>query len=169
MSLVAESSQNHRQEVQLACFKVGAQSYALDIMRIKEIIRYQKLTPVPKAPQFIQGVTNLRGVVIPVCDLRTRFDQPHSEVSRDQRIVVCLLEGRMIGLLVDEVTEVALFHRNEVSPTPDYLKNGDDFFHGVARRDSELTMIIDLEKLLSFGERKAFREMNEPGDSAQSL
>ena len=140
MSLVAESTHNQRQQIQLAFFKVGAQSYALDIMRIKEIIRSQRI----------------------------RFDQPHSEDCRDQRIVVCLLEGRMIGLLVDEVTEVALFHRNEVSPTPDYLKNGDDFFHGVARRDSELTMIIDLEKLLSFGERKAFREMEEPNESAQS-
>jgi purine-binding chemotaxis protein CheW len=168
MPLVAETSQNQRQEVQLACFKVGAQSYALDIMRIKEIIRYQELTPVPKAPKFIQGVINLRGQVIPVCDLRSRFDHAVCQDSREQRIIVCLLEGKMIGLLVDEVTEVALFLRHEVSPTPEYLKNGDDFFHGVARRDNALTMVIDLGKMLSSGERKALREMDEPNVPAQA-
>ena len=72
----AGENQEQRREIQLACFRVGEEMYALDIMRIKEIIRPQKLTPVPKAPRFIEGVINLRGAVIPVVDLRKRFDQP---------------------------------------------------------------------------------------------
>ena len=139
-----------RQEVQLACFRVGSELYALDIMRIKEIIRPQKLTPVPKAPSFIEGVINLRGAVIPVADLRKRFDQPISDENRKNRIVICSLAGKIIGLLVDEVTEVKRFQRHEIAPAPQFIKGPEaDYFLGVARRDDELIMLINLEKVLS--------------------
>lgn len=139
-----------RQEVQLACFRVGSELYALDIMRIKEIIRPQKLTPVPKAPSFIEGVINLRGAVIPVADLRKRFDQPISDENRKNRIVICSLAGKIIGLLVDEVTEVKRFERHEIAPAPQFIKGPEaDYFLGVARRDDELIMLINLEKVLS--------------------
>ena len=139
-----------RQEVQLACFRVGSELYALDIMRIKEIIRPQKLTPVPKAPSFIEGVINLRGAVIPVADLRKRFDQPISGENRKNRIVICSLTGKIIGLLVDEVTEVKRFGRHEIAPAPKFIKGPEaDYFLGVARRDDELIMLINLEKVLS--------------------
>src|SRR6056300_316897 len=109
ISLQGTGNKEMRQEVQLACFKVGPELYALDIMRIKEIIRPQKLTPVPKAPSFIEGVINLRGSVIPVADMRKRFDQPIDEDTRKSRIVICSLAKRNIGLLVDEVKEVKRF------------------------------------------------------------
>ncbi|NIQ10356.1 MAG: purine-binding chemotaxis protein CheW, partial [Gammaproteobacteria bacterium] len=104
----------------LACFRIGAELYALDIMRIKEIIRPQKLTPVPKAPSFIEGVINLRGAVIPVADLRKRFDQPVGAETRKNRIVICSLVGKIIGLLVDEVTEVKRYGRKEIAPAPQF-------------------------------------------------
>ena len=69
-----EARETGRQEIQLACFRVGDQLYGLDILRIREIVRPQKLRPVPKAPAFVEGVMNLRGAVIPVVDLRRRFD-----------------------------------------------------------------------------------------------
>ena len=143
-----------RQEVQLACFKVGAELYALDIMRIKEIIRPQKLTPIPKAPSFIEGVINLRGSVIPVADMRKRFDQPINAENRKNRIVICSLAGRVIGLLVDEVTEVKSFSRKEIAPSPQFIHGAQaDYFLGVARRDDDLIMLIDLEKVLSTEEK----------------
>ena len=95
-----------RQEIQLACFRIGTEMYALDILRIKEIIRPQRLTPVPKAPAFIEGVINLRGVVIPVIDLRKRFDQPNTDSDRKTRVIICSLAGKILGLMVDEVAEV---------------------------------------------------------------
>src|SRR5210317_252151 len=106
------------QEIQLACFRVGTELYALDIMKIKEIIRPQKLTAIPKAPSFIEGVINLRGAVIPVADMRKRFDQPISKENRKNRIVICSLAGKIIGLLVDEVTEVKRYRRQEIAPAP---------------------------------------------------
>lgn len=153
-SLTTPDEKALRQEVQLACFRIGSELYAIDIMRIKEIIRPQKLTPIPKAPSFIEGVINLRGVVIPVADLRKRFDQPISETNRKNRIVVCSLSGRIIGLMVDEVTEVKRFGRNEIAPSPQFIDGPEaNYFLGVARRDEDLIMLIDLEKILSNNEK----------------
>jgi purine-binding chemotaxis protein CheW len=154
ISLTTADGKDLRQEVQLACFRIGAELYALDIMRIKEIIRPQKLTPIPKAPSFIEGVINLRGVVIPVADLRKRFDQPISEANRKNRVVICSLSGRIIGLMVDEVTEVKRFGRSEIAPAPQFIDGPEaNYFLGVAHRDEDLIMLIDLEKVLSSDEK----------------
>ncbi|MEJ2197636.1 MAG: chemotaxis protein CheW [Desulfuromonadales bacterium] len=147
--------------MQLACFRIGSELYALDIMRIKEIIRPQKLTPIPKAPSFIEGVINLRGVVIPVADLRKRFDQPISETNRKNRIVVCSLTGRIIGLMVDEVTEVKRFGRQDIAPAPQFIDGPEaHYFLGVARRDDDLIMLIDLEKVLSSDEKIELQKLD---------
>lgn len=154
MSLATSEEKVLRQEIQLACFKVGPELYALDIMKIKEIIRPQKLTAIPKAPSFIEGVINLRGAVIPVADMRKRFDQPISGENRKNRIIICSLSGKIIGLLVDEVTEVKRYSRKEIAPAPQFIKGPQaDYFLGVARRDDDLVMLIDLEKVLSTNEK----------------
>lgn len=143
-----------RKEIQLACFKVGPEMYALDIMRIKEIIRPQRLTPVPKAPAFIEGVINLRGAVIPVVDLRKRFDQPVRSDNRSERVLICTLAGKVVGLIADEVTEVRRYTRQDVQPAPQFLKGkGSEYFLGVCRKDDELVMLIDLEKILTTEEK----------------
>jgi purine-binding chemotaxis protein CheW len=151
---VAETEETSRKEIQLACFQVGDQMYALDILRIKEVIRPQKLTPVPKAPVFIEGVINLRGVVIPVVDLRRRFDQPIGETGQKNRTIVSVLGGKIIGLMVDEVAEVRNFTRQEIQPAPRFLKGKEtDYFLGVCQRDDDLVMIVNLEKILSTDEK----------------
>ncbi len=150
-----------RQDVQLACFKVGAELYALDIMRIREIIRPQKLTVVPKAPRFIEGVINLRGAVIPVADLRKRFDQQSSPDTRKHRIIICSVSGRIVGLLVDEVLEVRRYGRQDVAPSPQFLKGPEaEFFLGVARRGEDLVMVLDLDRILSSDEKIALTQMD---------
>ena len=154
IALTENEGKEMRQEVQLACFRVGTELYALDIMRIKEIIRPQKLTPVPKAPSFIEGVINLRGSVIPVTDMRKRFDQPIDEDTRKNRIIICALSRRNIGLLVDEVKEVKRFTRKEIAPSPQFIQGAQaDYFLGVARRDDDLILVVDLEKVLSSEEK----------------
>lgn len=151
---VDETEETSRKEIQLACFQVGDQMYALDILRIKEVIRPQKLTPVPKAPAFIEGVINLRGVVIPVVDLRRRFDQPVGEAGQKNRTIVSVLSGKIIGLMVDEVAEVRNFTRQEIQPAPRFLKGKEtDYFLGVCQRDDDLVMIVNLEKILSTDEK----------------
>ena len=146
----AVSEETARQEIQVACFRLGQELYGLNIMQIKEIIRPQKLTPVPKAPPFIEGVINLRGLVIPVADMRKRFDQVVREEPRKNRILVCALSDRIVGLLVDEVMEVRRFTRKDVVPAPQFIKGPEaDFFLGVARQEDRLIMLIDLARVLS--------------------
>lgn len=152
-----------RREIQLACFRIGEEKFALDIMRIKEIIRPVRLTPVPKAPEFIEGVINLRGVVIPIVDLRKRFDQP-AEIGRKTRIIICRVSAKLIGMIVDEVTEVRRYTRQDIEPIPHLLKSRkSEFFPGVCRRGDDLVLLLDLEKVLS-GEkidRESILQMQE--------
>ncbi len=150
----APETQEGRREIQLACFRVGSEMYALDIMRIKEIIRPQKLTSVPKAPQFIEGVINLRGVVIPVVDLRKRFDQTNTALGQKARVIICTVSGKIVGLMVDEVLEVRRCTRQEIQSSPQFLQGkGTDFFIGVYRRDDDLMMLLNLEKILTSSEK----------------
>lgn len=143
-----------RREVQLACFRVGTEFYALDILGIREVIRSQKLTSVPKAPAFIEGVINLRGAVIPIVDLRKRFDCPDTTFGRNTRIIICALAGRVLGLVVDEVAEVRRYSRQEIQPAPQFLSGpGAEFFFGVCRRGEDLVLLVDLERILSTDER----------------
>ncbi|KIH78172.1 hypothetical protein GFER_01080 [Geoalkalibacter ferrihydriticus DSM 17813] len=137
----------------MACFRLGDELYALDIMKIREIIKPQKLTPVPKAPAFIEGVINLRGAVIPIVDLRRRFELPVGVLQNKARVIICSVAGKIIGLLVDEVTEVRNFTREEVQPAPQFMQEREtDFILGVCRLRSSLVIILDLEKILSHQE-----------------
>lgn len=157
-SALADSTM--RQEVQLACFRVGSGLYALDIMSIREIIRPQKLTSIPKAPRFIEGVINLRGAVIPVADLRKRFEQPCTEENRKNRIIICSVGRMIVGLLVDEVLEVRRYGRQDIAPAPQFLKGPEaEFFLGVARRGDDLVMVLDRDRVLSTDEQLSLQKL----------
>jgi purine-binding chemotaxis protein CheW len=143
----------NRQEIQLACFRLAEERYAIDIMRIKEIIRPQKLTTVPQAPVFVDGMINLRGTVIPVIDLRKRFGLEPKDPDRRTRIIICAILNRFVGLMVEEVSEVRRYYRHEVKPPPEFIKGKEsEFFLAVCQRENDLVMVIDLEKLFSSGE-----------------
>ena len=145
--------QRERREIQLACFRLATEMYAIDIMRIKEIIRPQKLTSVPRAPVFVEGMINLRGAVLPVIDLRKRFGLPPLTVDRRSRIIICAIFDQFVGILVEEVTEVRRYGRHEVKPPPEFVKGREsEFFLAVCQRDDDLVLVIDLEKLFSSGE-----------------
>ena len=138
--------------LKVACLRVGQQFYALDIMCIKEIIRPLPIVAVPKAPIYVDGVINLRKAVIPVVDLRRRFGlEPTEESIQRQRIVICSIGGKIVGLLADEVTEVITCLASDVRPTPFYLSGAEaEFFPGVCRKGEQLMMLLDPRKLLAF-------------------
>jgi purine-binding chemotaxis protein CheW len=153
--------------LQLAVFRIADREYALDIMRIKEIIRALPVTPVPKAPSFVEGVVELRGSIIPLVDLRKRFEAPVAATGRLTRYIVVAMEGRIIGLLVDEVLEVIRVRREEVRPAPTMLATDDaEYFLGVYLRQGRIMMIVNPMKLLSSGERHALWSRGNEGPSA---
>lgn len=146
-----------RAEVKLATFRVGSSFYAIDILRIKEIIRPIKVTVVPNSPPMIEGVINLRGAVIPVIDLRKRFLAATIIDGRTTRIVICLVFRRYFAFVVDEVLEVRSYVREELQPAPKFFKGQEtEIFLGVARRADDLLMIFDLERFLSLSRMADF-------------
>ena len=106
------------QRVQLCTFRIGGEDYALDIMRVREIIQPLPITPVPRAPAFVEGVVRLRGEVIPVVDVRKRFGLPPSPPTRKTKFLVVHVAGRRLGLVVDEICEVLRLRRDEIRPAP---------------------------------------------------
>jgi purine-binding chemotaxis protein CheW len=141
---------------QLAVFRIGGQEYAIDIMRIQEIIPPLPITKVPKAPRFVEGVVELRGAILPVVDLRKRLDAP-AEPGRQQKIIIVELGGRSLGLVVDGVREVLRLPQKEVRPPPELGLTGpaQTFFSGLCRSGSRIIMVIDLDRLLSSEEKVA--------------
>ncbi len=137
--------------LKVACLRVGREFYALDIMCIKEIIRPLPVVAVPKAPAYVDGVINLRKAVIPVVDLRRRFGLAEAGLEeKKRRIIICVVAGKIVGLLADEVTEVRSCSQSDLRPTPYYLSGPEaEFFPGVCRIGEQLMMLLDLHKLLA--------------------
>jgi purine-binding chemotaxis protein CheW len=138
-------------EERFAVFKVGGGEYAVDIMRIMEIIRPQKVTRIPKAPAFVEGVINLRGKVAPVIDMRGRFGIEESYRNpKKARVIIINAGGRVLGAAVDEVSEVISLKSEDIEKTPDEVRGiGSEFLHGVGKAGDRLIVILDIEKLLT--------------------
>ncbi|HEY6099771.1 MAG TPA: chemotaxis protein CheW [Anaeromyxobacter sp.] len=118
--------------VQLCTFRIGGEDYAVDIMRVREIIHPRPITPVPRAPAFVEGVIRLRREVIPVLDVRKRLGVPAGQDRRKMRFLVANVAGRRIALVVDEVCEVLRLPRREIRPAPALGdEGGPRFFLGV--------------------------------------
>lgn len=134
--------------VQLAAFRVGAEEYVLDIMRIREILRPPPITPVRKGPKFVEGVISLRGQVIPIIDLRRRFDLP-ADAHRLRKIIILLIDGRVVGLVVDGMTEVVRVPRGEIRAAPGLL--GADrapYFMGVVQYRGRTLILLNVKNIV---------------------
>jgi purine-binding chemotaxis protein CheW len=140
---------------QLATFVVGAQGYALDIMRIKEIIQPVPITRVPGAPGFMEGVIELRGVILPVVDLRKRFELPVTPPTRASKYVLVTLDDRIVALVVDGVAEFVKKGPDDIRPTPSLLPGTPEarFFTGVFNHQGRILMVLDIDRILSSAER----------------
>lgn len=142
-------------DLQVVCFKLGTEAYGLDIMQIKEIIRCQKITSVPKAPSFIQGVINLRGMVIPIIDLRKRFELS-ADVNPKTRIIIAQVEKRIVGLVVSDVTDIISLPKANLMPPPKMVKGaGALYLDGMADIKGEFLFIVALDKMLTAEEKSS--------------
>jgi len=140
--------------IQLAAFRLGDEEFAIDIMRIKQIIPPQRITKVPKAPRFVEGVVELRGSILPIVDLRRRFDLPNLELTRASKYIIVSIEGRLVGLVVDAVSQVLRVPRTDVKPPPEFgPAAGPNFFSGVYQIGGRMVMILDLDQILTSQEK----------------
>lgn len=147
------------QEIQLVIFEVDKGEYGVNILDVQEIIRIPPITRVPRAPTFVEGVTNLRGQVLPVIDLRKRLGTYQRELGSTSRIVVVSNNTRRIGLIVDAVTEVARIPRSSIEPPPPEVLDVDsEFIDGVGKRGDRLLVLLRLDKVLSLKEEREFAQ-----------
>lgn len=148
-------------DLQIVTFRVGEEEFSVSILKVQEIIRMSEITKVPRSPDFVEGVINLRGKVIPVIDLRKRFGLPTAERDNDTRTIVVDCEGKVVGLIVDSVTEVLRLSKNTVEPPPDIVGGVDsEYISGVGKLEDRLVILLDIDKVLSVGEKGLLGEMN---------
>ena len=135
--------------IQLVTFRIGEEEFGVDILAVQEIIRLMQITMVPRAPAFIEGVINLRGKVIPVINMRTRFGMPALEHDSNTRIVVMELEQKIVGFLVDGVSEVLRIPAGIVEDPPPVVAGiGSEYIRGIGKLDDRLLILLELDNLL---------------------
>ncbi|MFZ5468969.1 MAG: chemotaxis protein CheW [Myxococcota bacterium] len=135
--------------VQLCSFYVGAQEYALDIMRIEEILQPPPVTPVPRAPPVVEGVVNLRGVILPVVDLRRQLEAGAPPPKLKPKLMVCWVGRRRVGVLVDGVSDVVRLRPSDIKPAPALATGAvDPFVVGVCGPPDRLKLLLSLKALL---------------------
>lgn len=146
-----ESEQKEGLEViQLVGLKLGDEEYAIDVLKIQEIIRTVEITSVPRTESFVLGVMNLRGKVIPVIDLRVRFSLEKMDFDKETRIIVVRFETENIGFVVDEVTEVIRINKNMVEPTPPLVGSvGQEYILGICKYQDRLIILLDIDSVVS--------------------
>jgi len=141
-------------ENQIVVFEIGTEYFGVSIASVESIIKMQAITKMPQAPAFVEGVTNLRGKVLPVIDLRSRFGLDKQEATRSSRIIVINVDKTEIGMIVDGVSEVLTIQSEAVEPAPAITSTVDStFITGIAKIDQRLVILLDLSNVLSLDEQ----------------
>jgi purine-binding chemotaxis protein CheW len=130
-------------------WRLGAEEYGVDIQKVQEIRSYEQPTRIPNAPSFIKGVVNLRGVIVPVVDLRLKLNCAAAEYTSFTVVIVLAVRGRVVGAVVDSVTDVLDLASASIKAPPELSSdNGPDFITGIASVDDRMLMLVDIEALL---------------------
>ncbi len=133
---------------QMVVFKLNEEHFAVEVASVESIIKLQTITKIPHAPNFVVGVTNLRGNIVPVIDLESRLGLKTAAPGMDTRIVVALIKDQKIGMVVDAVSQVIEIENNQIEPTPKLSTSVDSIFiKGIVMKDNDLIILLDLEKI----------------------
>lgn len=161
--------QHHLEEEQLVTFKLGNEEFGIRIMQIQEINRLTDITKVPRTPEYVAGVTNLRGVVVPVINLRTRFSMENKDADDRTRVVIVDLDGKRTGLIVDQVSEVLRMLKKDIEPPPTVVSADgvNEYIDGIGKLDEGKRMLVrlDVESILS---KKEINDLAKVSDKAES-
>jgi purine-binding chemotaxis protein CheW len=169
------NEKNNAGETQLVVFDLASEYYGVDIGDVREIIRMQNVTRVPGTPGYMEGVTNLRGKVVPVVDLRKRLELKVKQQTKESRIVVVDIGGKDVGVIVDGVTEVLRIPVASIEPPSQMIANSDSaYIRGIAKLGDKLVILLELDKVLdeqeySTCDTSALTELERRSDIAQKL
>ena len=130
-------------------FAIGDDQYGVDIMAVREIKEWSNVTPLPNQPDYMRGVLNLRGVIVPILDLRCRFGQGLTAATPMHIVLIVQIAGRSIGLLADRVLDIVSFEKSQIQPVPKVVESERvDFLSGLAVTGGEMLALIDLDHVL---------------------
>ncbi|MFC0709080.1 chemotaxis protein CheW [Azorhizophilus paspali] len=147
-NLVATVADTHTRE--FLVFSLGSEEYAIDILKAQEIRSYENVTRIANTPNFIKGVTNLRGVIVPIVDLRVKFHFERVEYGGQTVVIVVNVEGRVVGVVVDGVSDVISLSPEQIKPAPEFsLSLSSDYLSGLASIGERMLVLVDIDKLLT--------------------
>lgn len=155
-----EKTENKDEILQLVSFKIGNEEFGVNILKVQEIIRMIEITQMPNSPEFVDGVINLRGRVIPVISLRKKLGLQRIEHDRNSRTIVVEICGKTVGFIVDSVSEVLRIPVN-ITEAPPAIAAGinSDYITSIARLEDRLLILLDLEKALLGEEKEQLQEL----------
>jgi len=146
----------HTEMLQLVTFKLGGQKYAVPILKVQEINNMKEITGIPNSPPFLTGAINLRGKVIPVINLGTKFGLENAGLNDTAKIIIMDIRGVIMGVIVDAVSDVLRIPKDLVEPPPPVSSNiSKEFLSGIAKLDEGLVILLNMDKLLDDEEHKA--------------
>ncbi|MEN6389360.1 MAG: chemotaxis protein CheW [Syntrophomonas sp.] len=157
-------------EEQMVVFRLADEQFAVSVNQVQEINRLSQITKVPRAPKYVEGVVNLRGDVIPVIDLRKRFELATREYNQFNRIIVSDFDKKKVGIIVDEVLEVLRVPKKNVEPAPGIVQesNIQNYLEGLANLSERMILMLNLENILQAGEWERIKDMSEPASQPKS-
>ncbi len=155
------SKQNMTDELlQLVSFNIGEEEFGVDILKVQEINRMVDVTRVPNTPEYVDGVINLRGKVIPIIDLRRRFKMERKEKDKNTRIIVVELKGKVLGFVVDAVSEVLRISKSLSEPPPPIIAGIEaDYITAIAKLENRLLILLDLDRVLTTDEHEEMKAL----------
>jgi purine-binding chemotaxis protein CheW len=135
-------------EKQLVIFGLGDEDYGVDIALVEGIIKMQDITRIPHAPEYVEGIINLRGTVLPVIKLEKRLEIPPRQVTKDTRIIIILMGDGKVGMIVNSVSEVLMMDESIIEPAPALVSSTKtEYLTGIAKFGTRLVLLLDLEKV----------------------
>ncbi|MFZ1685067.1 MAG: chemotaxis protein CheW [Candidatus Zixiibacteriota bacterium] len=153
MAQIEKNSNANSDELQLVSFNIGTEEFGVEILKVQEINRMVEITKVPQAPHYVEGVINLRGKVIPIIDLRKRFNLDVKEYDKNTRIVVVDISGSIMGMIVDAVSEVLRLPSSTIEPPPEIVTGlNAEYIKGVAKLEDRLLIFLDLSRVIDAAE-----------------
>ncbi len=153
-------------ETQLVVFVMEKEEFACGINSVREVLKMIRVTPLPRSLDFVEGVINMRGDVIPVIDLRRRFGLPEAERTDESRIIIVEVEERMVGLIVDSVREVLSLSNQQIQEAPNQVAGEKtDLITGVGKVDDRMLIILDLDRILTSEEQLALEDISREAKS----
>lgn len=149
-------------ERQLVVFRLSEGEYGIDIMKVKEIIRYQKTVKIPNAPKFVEGIINYRSSAVPIIDLNKRFELAGKGIGDNTRIIIVNLDKRQVGFMVDEVEEVLRISEENIESVSEIAVDiNRRFIKEIGKLDDRLIILLDLHKVLTEDEKEELQEIPE--------